>query len=533
MQTTTYVSTTIMQVRDVIRSVSLKINKFLNKEKLAFIVAFLAFIFLITLNDADYFWHLKTGEYIFTRHALPAGDIFSYTRLGNPWVLHEWLFEVVLYAMFAWLGAVGVKLFTISIAMSALAIMHVFLKRISVPSAFAFFLILAAIVPLSVGISPRPQLVSYVFFSFFLYVFLSHKYFQESQLLPTLPFIMVVWVNAHGAYVVGIALAGLFAACEWASYWIKGERSKEKRQGLLRLTLAAIATSLASLANPEFARHWLYPFQVMGLDATRLIAEWQSPNFHDWQPRVFLMLVLALFFSYIYAARKPDLTELIVPSLFTFTGFMASRHVPLAVLTIVPFIGIGLSRGTTRNFFFLWQRMSLSRFYKKWIGGGKQLGQGEHLLNWIVLLAIGCGLALYYPVFHAKDDATLNATLPIKAADFVLENHITGKMFNYYDEGGYLIYRLGPDRKVFIDGRADLYGDQFLGDFIDIYFGHASWKEKFDRLAIDYVICGKDAAIRQLLLAEGSFRDAYIDESHAVLLRNIPKNRSLLIASGK
>ena len=157
----------------------------------------------------------------------------------------------------------------------------------------------------------------------------------------------------------------------------------------------------------------------------------------------------------------------------------------------------------------------------------------EYVLNWIVLFAIIVCLGAYYPIFHANLDKKIYVNLPIKAADFVVKNHITGKMFNYYDGGGYLIYRLAPDRKVFIDGRADLYGDKFFNDFIDIYFGSATWKEKFDRLAIDYVICGKDAPIRQLLLAEGSFKDSYIDESHAVLLRNIPENQAILANFGK
>lgn len=509
------------------------ITKLLDKKRLAFISMFLGLLFLLPLTDPDYFWHLKTGEYIFTQRALPVGDIFSFTRFGKPWVLHEWLFEVVLYGMFSWLGPLGVKLLTTTLAMSALGITYALLRRLAVTPALAFALLLAAFIPFGIGISPRPQLVTYVFFTSFLYVLLSYKYFQTTRYLFALPLLMMVWVNAHGGYVVGIALTGLFVVCEWASYWIGSERDEEKKQRLVRLTLAAIATALASLINPEFVGHWLYPFQVIGMEANRQIQEWQSPDFHDWGTRAYLMLVLVFFVSYTYAARKPDFTELILPAFLMVAGFKAIRHVPLAVLTMTPFIAIALSRGPVAGLSSLWHRTGPARFYKRWIGGGKQLDQGEYLLNWIVLLTIAFGLSVYYPIYHAKDEEKVNERLPVKAANFVVENGITGNLFNNYGDGGYLIYRLSPGRKVFIDGRADLYGDKFFKDFLGIYNGDATWKEKFDKLSIDYVICGKNAPIRQLLLAEKSFKEVYIDKWHSVLLRNAPKQQTLLTKLGK
>ena len=100
-------------------------------------------------------------------------------------------------------------------------------------------------------------------------------------------------------------------------------------------------------------------------------------------------------------------------------------------------------------------------------------------------------------------------------------------MFNAYGDGGYLIYRLGPERKVCIDGRVDVYGDKFFKEHKDIYSGTADWKAKFDRLAIDFAILGNDAPIRQLLLADGSFREAFHDGRHSVLLRSVPHQAAL------
>jgi len=499
----------------------------LNKTRLVFIAVFLLLFFVQPLIDPDYFWHLKTGEYIVAHHALPASDIFSFTRYGQPWVLHEWLFEVVLYGMFAWLGPLGIKLLTITFAMSALGIVFVLTRRIAQSTAIASILMLVATVPFVGGLAPRPQLVTYTCFAIFLFVLLSHKYYNAGRSLLLLPFLMVIWVNTHGGYVIGIALIGLFTTCEWISYWTDRVRTRQQKQRLVWLTQVACATTLASLINPGFLAHWLYPFQVLGMAANERIQEWQSPNFHDFGPKAYLTLVLLFILSYIFASRKPDVTEIMIPIFFLVIGFLAARHLPVAVLAVTPFIALALSRGAITAISAGWHRSGLASWYVKWFSS-KELGQSEFVLNWIVLAIFIASLTIYAPTFHSHDKEKANEVLPVDAASFVAANGITGNMFNDYGDGGYLIYRLSPALKVFIDGRADIYGDKFLTDFLDIYTGKANWKEKFDRLSIDFAIVGKDAPIRQLLLAEGSFKEVYLDQHHSVLLRNTQKYHALL-----
>lgn len=506
------------------------ITSLLNKTRLSFIAVFLLLLLILPLTDPDYFWHLKTGEYILSHHALPAGDIFSFTRFGHPWVLHEWLFEVVLYGMFAWLGPLGAKLLTITFAMSALGIVFVLARRITGSPAVASILMLVAIVPFAGSISPRPQLVTFSFFAIFLFVLLSHKYYNAGRSLLLLPFLMVIWVNAHGGYMIGIALIGLYTSCEWINYWMGHARTRRQKQRLVWLTQVACATTLASLISPGFLAHWLYPFQVLGMAANERIQEWQSPNFHDFDAKTYLALVLLFILSYTFASRKPDVTEVLIPTFFLVTGFLAIRHIPVAVLAVVPFIALALSRGTIATISAGWRRSSLAAWCVKWLSS-KELGQGECVLNWIVLAVYVISLAIYAPTFQSHDKEKTNEVLPVNAASFVAANGITGNMFNTYGEGGYLIYRLSPTLKVFIDGRADMYGDKFFTDFLDIYTGKANWKKKFDGLSIDFAIVDKDAPIRQLLLAEGSFKEVYLDQRHSVLLRNIQKYHALLSKS--
>ena len=263
----------------------------LTKTRLLFSALFLKLIFQISIFDYDYFWHLKTGEYIVLQRALPVGDIFSSTHLGQPWVLHEWLFEVVLYLTFAWLGTFGVKLLTVTLTVFTLGTLFVLIRRISRSLSMALTVLLLVLVPFSIGISPRPQLITYFFFCIFLFVLVSYKYFNARVSLWLLPLLMVVWVNSHGGYVIGIALLGLFTVCEWASYWINFRRQPSQKKYLARLAQVACATVTASLINPSIFERWIYPFQVLGMSANEYIAEWQSPNFHELGAKFYLLMV--------------------------------------------------------------------------------------------------------------------------------------------------------------------------------------------------------------------------------------------------
>jgi hypothetical protein len=461
--------------------------------------------------------------------------VFSFTRAGQRWVLHEWLFEVMLFGAFAMWGPLGVKLLTALFAMATLGVTFALTRRMGHSPFVAFALVTCGGFVLASGWTPRPQLVTYLFFSVFLSILLQHKYHGARRALFVLPLLMVVWVNFHGGYVIGIALAFLFAGAEWLHFWFAAThaRTPAQKQRLVQLTLIATATLLASLVNPEFVGHWLYPFQVLGMEANASIQEWQSPNFHHIGPRMYLLLCGLFLLSYIYARPRADLTELLVPGFFLFNGFISVRHVPLAVLTVMPFIALALARGGTAACAARWQGSWLGRRYASTAGNDKQLGRAaECVLNWILLVAIVSVLALVQPRFHVNA-ARQAERLPAAAADYVIANRIGGNMFNTYGDGGYLIYRLGRERKVFIDGRVDVYGDTFFKDYNDMYSGAADWKEKFDRFAIDFALLDNDAPIRQLLLANGSFREAFRDTRHSVLLRSVPRQAALASSSDK
>ena len=489
--------------------------RLLDLPHLAFAVLFLALLFGMALNDPDYFWHLKAGEYIATHLALPIGDPFSYTFQGKPWALHEWLFEAGLYGIFTLLGPTGIKLLTALLGILSTYIVYRAANRLLGASTLALVLAFAYLTVQAGWFAPRPQLVTYVLFATLVHLLIAFKYFGEDRRLWVIPPLMVLWVNAHGGYIIGIVLLALFCACEWCVHW-SGRADAGYRRRLVKLSLITAGGALATVVNPDGIGAWLFPFQVMNMDfAKSVISEWQSPNFQDLGGKVYLVLAFGFFLANIYRRTKPDLTEIALPVFFLFAGFVSMRHMPLAALILVPFVAVALRDGPVQ------------RFYSRWTGRGKQLGNAEYALNWVLLCVAGMTFYLLNPTLQANAQVRLNALMPVKAVEFVKSHGISGRMFNDYTQGGYLIYHLYPQQQVFIDGRADIYGDEFLKEFINIRQGAPGWDKAFDKYAIDYLIAQRDAPIRGLLLARGDFKLVYDDATSSVLVRKVARFEQL------
>jgi len=389
---------------------------------------------------------------------------------------------------------------------------------------------------LLIAATPRPHLFSFVFFAATLFVLLEFKYFRRDRLLALLPAILLLWANTHGGFFIGLILICVFACSEWLKHGFRLEGALDARR-LKKLGLWSIAALLITLVNPQHVRLWWYPIEAIVLSGdTQTINEWQSPSFHVPITQGFLALVLFFFAVQAWTRRRSDITEIIVPLVFIASAFVSVRNMQLASIAMAPFLAMNLGRvslpaGAARR----GGAVVLNRGAAPTPSAVSQkpLADGHaQLVNWILLIVAGLVLALSYPGQRKKQEAVVASYLPVGAADFLVANHIRGNMFNSYEYGGYLIFRLYPAQKVFIYGRTDIYRDGFVQILNTIQQGRRNWKTLFDRYGIDYVVCGSDAALRQLLLQEGDFRLVFDDGNHSVLLKNVEKFRDLIARYG-
>ena len=93
-------------------------------------------------------------------------------------------------------------------------------------------------------------------------------------------------------------------------------------------------------------------------------------------------------------------------------------------------------------------------------------------------------------------------------------------MFNDYNWGGYLIWRLFPERKVFIDGRADVYGDEFIFEYLRTYHAEPAWRDRLEHHGIRTVLTEPHSQLANLLREEKGWRNVFEDPRAAIFVRD-------------
>lgn len=490
---------------------------------LFFVILAMTILFGIVIRDPDLFFHLKAGEDILRQGAIPATDPYTFTHAGGAWHAHEWLFALLIHLLFDHFGYLGVKLLVALMGSGALLVSASALTRrhpLELPVIAALALLL---VPF---LAPRPQLFTYLFFAVYLFALLRYKYRAQTRHLWGLPLLMVVWVNVHGGYLLGIAIIAALIASEWLGGWLSPTPAAPRTR-LRPLLLTLLAVIAASLLNPWGVHHWWFPFALMESSAVAVISEWQPLAFNTLLARGYLLALALLFIAYLYTPRRPDLTELLLPWAMVVASFTAVRHLPLALLAILPFLLHTLGAWLTSAPF---QSHPWVARLRRGLAQGGELGGRESLLNGLILAVVAVLLVVSYPRYHADDAAKLNALVPARATDFIIAANLGGRLFNTYHYGGYLIFRLAPRQRVFIDIRGDMFGKELIDDYRTLYHAQPGWQALLDRYAIDTIVCESAAPLLAAATSAGLFATVYRDATSAVLVRNDGRQQALVDA---
>ncbi|MEM6621701.1 MAG: hypothetical protein AAF674_05685 [Pseudomonadota bacterium] len=444
------------------------------------------------LADPDWWWHLETGKLILAGGAIPETDPFSWTFQGEPWTLQSWAFQLGL----AWLWQLGGEgaVAAATAALLALAWWVAFATADRMIKRPALVVLLSLLLAAGIvgGGAPRPQLISYLAFALLLAAFFHAKYSGRSWPLLSVPVIMIVWVNCHGGFVLGVAAIVALCVLEWAQM-VLGRRDGRQLRLCLWLTLTAAASVAATGVNPWGYAHWAYPLYVAQLDLAADIVEWQSimtsPLRGPWYA-----LGGVLFFVILARARqRPDLVEMLFPAALFVAGLMQARHAPFAGMAMLVFAAPALWRDRA---------------------GPAPLPVAARLAGWVIALA---GLATPALLVQGPYRPAIEQVMPSDVTAFIAEERPAGRMFNDYAIGGYLIHRLGSDRLVFIDGRADLYGDAFYGAYAATISAAVPPAVHFDGWNIGYAVLRPSHALTKILTMRG-WRIAFRGRSHLVLV---------------
>ena len=474
-----------------------------------FIMLFLC-LFLMTLRpiaDPDFWWHLRTGQLMVQTHSIPHSDPFSFTKAGQPWITHEWLAEILIYALFR-LGNYGALIFTFSIIITAAFLLTYLRCRAETrPYAAGFVLLLGAIATAPTW-GVRPQMISLFLTS--LVLFLLDRFRQDGRLrfLIPLPLIMLLWVNLHAGYFLGLGLVGIYIAGGFIEFLLAKFSKTEPVspaptfKSILGLCITLGICILATLANPNGIFILIYPFQTLTSPSMQqFIQEWFSPDFHQlmWQPLAWF--ILALIGVGMVSKKSISATNILLALVFGYAALISMRNIPFFALAAIPVLAEQVGslikiRTTVRA------PSRLFRLIAPFLLGG-------------ILLITG----LRFIQIVQEQPKTESENFPQTAVDWLLEHAPTGNLFNSYNWGGYLIWRMYPQERVYIDGRADVYGDAFIFDYLSIYNTEPGWEKKLDNQAIQTVLVESNAPLANMLRQSTAWHVAFSDKLSTVFVK--------------
>ena len=463
--------------------------------------------------------HLKLGQIIWETKSVPKTNLFSFTETDYPFVNHHWLSEVVFYLLSGVIGLKGLILFKTAVILAAFGIIFAALYKKTG--------LWPLVISFTVGVlifdrtDVRPEIFSYLFLAIFLAAIFKAKYSQNYKWLYALPIIQLFWINVHIYFALGPGLLFLFL--------IDRLVHKESAAILKKLVLVFLITCAVTLINPNFVRGALQPFMILG-NYGYSIVENQSIFFLKdygalltpiWLFEFSLILLILSFVVTIKRGARKITFELLTALVFAVLGARMVRNFGIYALVLVPITALNISACQSPSWLtkkktvivlliitsliFVWLTFSvMNNKYSEWLGNGKKFG-------------------LEIPVGTAK------------GVEFVKQNNIKGPVFNNFDVGSFLIWKLYPDQKVFVDGRPEAYSVEFFENiYKPMQEDPKMWKYYSDKYGINYIFFAHADITpwaRQFLFnisQDPNWPLVYKDGSVAIFLKRIPENSALI-----
>ena len=451
------------------------------------------------LIDPDTWWHVTAGEQILKTHTWPTSDTYSFTARGAGWIAYEWLGEVFLALAARVGGLVGLAMFQKAIValVALLLYYYAYLRSGSAKAACIASTIVLPIAP--VAFTLRPQMIGYVFL---LLTLICLERFRQghTKSLWFLPPLFVVWVNTHGTFVFGLLVIGLYWVTGLVTFQAGGliaDRLPERQR--VQLLLTFLLCVLALLVSPYGSQIAANPIEMATAQPLNIanIQEWQPLSLSMPLGKYFLVFAIALFLIQVTLRLTHKLEDM---AMLLFGVYAMCAHMRFAMIFVIFLAPI------------------LAGIMARWVPAYDP-AKDRYLLNLALIVLVIFALVNLRPSKHEIENMVAK-DYPVKAVEYLRQHPQPTGMFNEYGWGGYLISQLGPEHKVFIDGRADLY--EYSGvfpDYMTISSGQPEALRVLARHNIQSCLVNRTGSVALLLVASPGWQQAYTDELATIFIR--------------
>ncbi len=458
----------------------------------------------------DTLWHIKAGSVMLEQRGILTHDVFSHTAAGRSWMAHEWLAEIIMALVHQAGGLGGVAVFfSLVTALTFWLLMR--LARHYADDVSALLCTLVAFLLALSHLLARPHLFTWLLCTLTLYILTVRR-----DRLFLLPLITLVWANLHAGFFFGLLLQGVFiAGLLWderptpffSTRWREVLKANQKPVWILLLCI------IAAMVNPFGPALFLFPIHVTGDAFIAGIGEWRSPDMSVmWAFRLYVLLIILLL---ALRTSRIGATSLLLLLFFLDAAFRHGRHVSLAGILLTPLMVELVTPWTKKLRDLLPSREERSRPIA--------LARSSGPLAAVAGAAAILLLAGTSPTASQRLEDSL-VRLPRmfskEAVDYLAQSPPPGQMFNEYSLGGFLIYALDPPLPVFIDGRADMYGEQIFSDHRKISSTTQETVELLDQYEVDWIIFPWRRPLVRYLKARGGWEEVFRDDQLAILVRS-------------
>ena len=467
-------------------------------------------------SDSDTGWHIRNGETIIATGLLPHADPYSFTKPGAPWISWEWGSDVLMGAVYRASGLAGVALmFGLCIAASVWMWF-----RLNQAAGGNFLLAGLFFVPMlpttTLHWLARPHIFSWLFLLGTVWICERMPRRLRWRHIALAAVGGAAWANLHASFFFGplIALAYTAGAYMKPLIWeVRARHAPENGRGYFLLAMAASVGTLANPSGWKLHQHVFLYLTDSGL--IDRITEFQSFDFHQAGADQ-VMLTIAMCFGGAFAAlsaHKPE--RFLLSILLTAAALRSVRALPVAALILLPLANGSISTVLARA-------NNLTRRFRQGLDGlldyGNRLQDIENRFRGFALVPLAAVL-----IFASiRDRAGFPTTaFPVAASSTVASLPAGARIFAPDTFGGYLIYRFNGQRKVFVDGRSDFYGKEFLERYLRLVDARYGWREEFNRWSFTHALLPPASPLIAALEANG-WRELYRDKI-AVLLTGQPR----------
>lgn len=486
-----------------------------------FLLYGILFLQKINLVTADLGRHIKNGEMVLrggTLRDVLRTNFYSYTCPGFPFLNHHWGSGVIFYLVHQLTGFVGLSVLSLVVSLMTFGIFFdIARKEGGFGPSFITAVLLFPVITSRTEI--RPEEFSYLFCGIFLWVLWKTRDSEEranaKKLLFILPFLEAFWINLHIYFFFGFLLIGVFLT----EAVVRGRLNHVKKLGSILLLSVS-----ASFINPAGIRGILYPLRIFGNYGYRVL-ENQGVLFLDkiikYPPNLYFKigfgLLLASWVFVLWKRKGFSLSSLFLTVFISCLGWTAVRNFTLFGLFALPIAASNFNENLARKEVednvlrnFIVSSLSVLIIFVLIL---------VNISHWRTKMSFGFGL---------KEGA-------VNAARFFKEEKLNGPIFNNYDNGGYLIYCLYPEEKVFIDNRPEAYPKEFINEvYIPMQENGDKWGQMDQQYNFNAIFFHRHdltpwaQAFLILRIKDENWAPVFVDDYSIIFLKRNEKNKELI-----